>query len=200
MRDRKSRAHARISIGFPISPKSTGLIGERSQFELSHDFGGALQQEVIRLFRAIGPPRACGSSIRLEPTHDRNVVFPMCPLKRTSRRLDVWRESSNVCGTRAGAGNMKKGSRPERDPQKLALQLDRLRELTPEELRERWQTLFGADPPPKLRSSLQFKRLHIGFKRKPLGASSLQPCGCWSESQTMPRYTDRFPRLPKRFA
>jgi len=49
---------------------------------------------------------------------------------------------------------MKKGTRLERDPQKLASQLDRLRELTPEGLREQRQTLFGADPPPKLRSSL----------------------------------------------
>jgi hypothetical protein len=38
---------------------------------------------------------------------------------------------------------MKQGSKLERDPQKLASQLDRLRELTPEELREQWQTLFG---------------------------------------------------------
>jgi len=41
---------------------------------------------------------------------------------------------------------MKKGTRSERDPQKLALQLDRLREMNPDELREQWQTLFGADP------------------------------------------------------
>ena len=49
---------------------------------------------------------------------------------------------------------MKKGSKSERDPQKLASQLDQLRQLNAEELREQWQTLFGADPPPKLRSSL----------------------------------------------
>jgi hypothetical protein len=64
---------------------------------------------------------------------------------------------------------MKKGSRPERDPQKLALQLDRLRELTPEELRERWQTLFGADPPPKLRSSLQVQAIAYRLQEKALG-------------------------------
>ena len=48
---------------------------------------------------------------------------------------------------------MKKGSKSERDPKKLASQLDQLRQLNPEELREQWQTLFGADPPPKLRAS-----------------------------------------------
>jgi hypothetical protein len=42
---------------------------------------------------------------------------------------------------------MKKGSKFERDPKKLASQLDQLRELTPEELRKQWQTLIRRRPP-----------------------------------------------------
>src|SRR6266851_4246807 len=76
---------------------------------------------------------------------------------------------SNVCGTRAGAGDMKKGSKSERDPKKLASQLDQLRQLNPEELREQWQTLFGADPPPKLRSSLLVQAIAYRLQEKALG-------------------------------
>jgi hypothetical protein len=68
---------------------------------------------------------------------------------------------------------MKQGSKLERDPQKLASQLDRLRELTPEELREQWQTLFGAEPPPKLRSSLLVQAIAYRLQEKALG--SLKP-------------------------
>jgi hypothetical protein len=57
-------------------------------------------------------------------------------------------------GTDEERGAMKNGSKSESDLQELALELDRLRELNSEELREQWQTLFSADPPPKLRSSL----------------------------------------------
>ena len=57
-------------------------------------------------------------------------------------------------GTREGAGAMKKGSKSVRDPQKLASELEQLRELNPEQIREKWRILFGAEPPPKLRSSL----------------------------------------------
>jgi hypothetical protein len=64
---------------------------------------------------------------------------------------------------------MKKGSKLERDPQKRTLQLDRLRELTPEELREEWQTLFGAEPPPKLRSSLLVQAIAYRLQEKALG-------------------------------
>lgn len=44
---------------------------------------------------------------------------------------------------------MKQGSKLERDPQKLALQLDQLHELNSDQLREQRQTLFGTLPPPK---------------------------------------------------
>jgi hypothetical protein len=64
---------------------------------------------------------------------------------------------------------MRKGSKAERDPQKLALQLDRLRELNPEELRAQWQTLFGAAPPPKLCSSLLAHAIAYRLQEKALG-------------------------------
>jgi hypothetical protein len=64
---------------------------------------------------------------------------------------------------------MKKGTRSERDPQKLASQLDRLRELTSEELREQWQIIFGADPPPKLRFSLMIQGIAYRLQEKALG-------------------------------
>ena len=64
---------------------------------------------------------------------------------------------------------MKKGSKLGKDPQKLALQLHRLRELNPEELREQWQTLFGTDPPPKLRSSLMVQAIAYRLQERALG-------------------------------
>jgi hypothetical protein len=64
---------------------------------------------------------------------------------------------------------MKKGSKSERDPQKLASQPDQLRQLNAEELREQWQTLFGADPPPKLRSSLLAQAIAYRLQEKALG-------------------------------
>src|ERR1700687_4321484 len=66
-------------------------------------------------------------------------------------------------------GAMKQGSKGERDPQKLTAQLDRLGELSPEELRARWQTLFGADPPAKLRSSLLVQGIAYRLQQKALG-------------------------------
>jgi Protein of unknown function (DUF2924) len=70
-------------------------------------------------------------------------------------------------------GNMKQGSKAERDPQKLALRLDRLRELNSDQLRGQWQTLFGAEPPPKLRSSLLVQAIAYWLQEKALG--SLKP-------------------------
>jgi hypothetical protein len=65
---------------------------------------------------------------------------------------------------------MKKGSKLERDPQKLESELERLRNLTSEELRERWQTLFGDEPPPKLRSSLIVQGIAYRLQEKDLAA------------------------------
>jgi len=64
---------------------------------------------------------------------------------------------------------MKKGSKSVRDPQKLASELEQLRELNSEELRERWQTLFGADPPPKLRSSLLVQGIAYQLQERAFG-------------------------------
>ena len=64
---------------------------------------------------------------------------------------------------------MKNGSKPERDPQQLASQLDRLCQLNPTELRDRWQILFGAEPPPKLRSSLMAQAIAYRLQEKALG-------------------------------
>ena len=64
---------------------------------------------------------------------------------------------------------MKKGSKSMRDPQKLTSELEQHRELNSEELRERWQTLFGAEPPPKLRSSLLAQAIAYRLQEKALG-------------------------------
>jgi hypothetical protein len=64
---------------------------------------------------------------------------------------------------------MKQGSKLERDPQKLALQLEQLHELNSDQLREQWQALFGADPPPKLRFSLLIQGIAYRLQEKALG-------------------------------
>jgi len=64
---------------------------------------------------------------------------------------------------------MKRGSKLERDPQKLTAQLEQLNQLNPEELRSQWQALFGADPPAKLRSSLLIQGIAYRLQEKPLG-------------------------------
>jgi hypothetical protein len=64
---------------------------------------------------------------------------------------------------------MKKASKSERDPQELALQLEQLHELNPDQLREQWQTLFGAEPPPKLRSSLLVQAIAYRLQEKAFG-------------------------------
>jgi hypothetical protein len=66
-------------------------------------------------------------------------------------------------------GDMKHGSKADRDPEKLASQLDQLRELNPEGLRAQWQTLFGADPPSKLRFSLLVQGIAYRLQEKALG-------------------------------
>ena len=68
---------------------------------------------------------------------------------------------------------MKKGSKSVRDPQKLVAELEQLRELSSEELRERWQTSFGAEPPPKLRSSLMVQGIAYRLQEKALGGLKL---------------------------
>jgi Protein of unknown function (DUF2924) len=65
--------------------------------------------------------------------------------------------------------DMKQGSKAERDPQKLALQLEQLHELNSDQLREQWQAVYGADPPPKLRSSLLIQAIAYRLQEKALG-------------------------------
>jgi Protein of unknown function (DUF2924) len=64
---------------------------------------------------------------------------------------------------------MKKGTSSERDPQQLASQLEQLRELNSVHLRKQWQILFGADPRPKLRSSLMVQAIAYRLQEKALG-------------------------------
>jgi hypothetical protein len=64
---------------------------------------------------------------------------------------------------------MKKGSKAERDPQKLAPHLEQLRELNSDQLHEHWHTLFWADPPPKLRLSLLVQAIAYRLQEKALG-------------------------------
>ena len=64
---------------------------------------------------------------------------------------------------------MKRDLKAERDPQKLASQLERLSELKPAELREQWRIWFGAKPPPKLRSSLLVQAIAYRLQEKALG-------------------------------
>ena len=49
---------------------------------------------------------------------------------------------------------MKKASKIKTEPRNLAKQLEQLKQLKPEELRKRWQSLFGSNPPSTLASSL----------------------------------------------
>jgi len=64
---------------------------------------------------------------------------------------------------------MKRGSKLVRDPQKLASELEQLSELNSKELRERWQALFGAEPPPKLRSPLLVQGIAYRLQENALG-------------------------------
>ena len=64
---------------------------------------------------------------------------------------------------------MKKSSKSPNDLEQLTSQLDRLGELKPAELRERWRILFGAEPPPKLRASLLSQAVAYRLQEKALG-------------------------------
>jgi hypothetical protein len=64
---------------------------------------------------------------------------------------------------------MKKPSKIKAQPKTLAKQLEQLRELKPEELRKRWQPLFGSTAPPRLRSSLMVQAIARRLQEKALG-------------------------------
>jgi hypothetical protein len=77
---------------------------------------------------------------------------------------------------------MQSGLRAERDPQNLASQLEQLRELSPAELRDRWHTLFGAAPPPKLRVSLLMQAITCRLQEQVLGGLKPDVCRATGES------------------
>ena len=68
----------------------------------------------------------------------------------------------------------KKPSKSKTLPTRLDQQLEQLKQLGPEELLKRWQTVLGSNPPAKTRSSLMIQVL----------ARHLQGKGLW-RSQTL---------------
>ena len=64
---------------------------------------------------------------------------------------------------------MKKASKIKTEPTNLEKQLDQLKQLKPEELRKRWQSLFGSNPPPKIRSSLMIQAIARRMQEKSFG-------------------------------
>src|SRR6266436_5682974 len=64
---------------------------------------------------------------------------------------------------------MKKASKMKAEPTNLQKQLEQLKQLKPEELRRRWQTLFGSNPPPRIRSSLMVQAIARRLQEKALG-------------------------------
>ncbi len=64
---------------------------------------------------------------------------------------------------------IKKASRTTTQPTNLEKQLEELKELKPEELRKRWQTLFGSNPPPKIRASLMIQAIARRMQEKVFG-------------------------------
>ena len=64
-------------------------------------------------------------------------------------RLDVWRESSNVWWYPSRSGEHEKRLRSVERAPKAGITTGSTSRTEPAELREQWQSLFGADPPPK---------------------------------------------------
>jgi hypothetical protein len=64
---------------------------------------------------------------------------------------------------------MKKASKIKTEPTNLEKQLDQLKQLKPEELRKRWQAVFGSNPPPKIRSSLMIQAIARWLQEKAFG-------------------------------
>ena len=64
---------------------------------------------------------------------------------------------------------MKKAPKTKKQPINLERQLEELKELKPEELRKRWQTLFGSNPPPKIRSALMIQAIARRLQEKAFG-------------------------------
>ena len=64
---------------------------------------------------------------------------------------------------------MKKASKMKTQPTNLEKQLEQLKQLKPEELRKRWQAVFGSNPPPKIRSSLMIQTIARRMQEKAFG-------------------------------
>src|SRR5215469_6316495 len=64
---------------------------------------------------------------------------------------------------------MKKPSKTKTQPTNLERQLEELKKLKSEDLRKGWQTLFGSNPPPKIRSSLMIQAIARRMQEKVLG-------------------------------
>jgi len=64
---------------------------------------------------------------------------------------------------------MKKRSKIAKPVKTLENQLDELKQLKPQELRKRWQTLFGSNPPSRIRSSLMVQAIARRMQEKAFG-------------------------------
>ena len=64
---------------------------------------------------------------------------------------------------------MKQPSKMKTEPTNLDQQLEQLKQLKPEELRKRWQAVFGSTPPAKIRSSLMIQALARRSQEKAFG-------------------------------
>ena len=64
---------------------------------------------------------------------------------------------------------MKKQSKRMKPAETLETQLEQLKQLKPAELRKRWQSLFGSNPPSRIRSSLMVQAIARRLQEKALG-------------------------------
>ena len=62
-----------------------------------------------------------------------------------------------------------KNSIPKGDPKGLAVALDALSLLDPQELNARWKALYGSDPPDRLRRPLMIQALAYRLQEQALG-------------------------------
>jgi hypothetical protein len=74
-----------------------------------------------------------------------------------------------VCGTRRGAGRYEKRLEAGERPPKTGIAIGATSRTEPGELREQWQSLFGANPPPKLRASLLIQAIAYRLQEQALG-------------------------------
>jgi DUF2924 family protein len=64
---------------------------------------------------------------------------------------------------------MNRSSKAAKPAKSLENQLEQLKQMRPEELRKRWQTLFGSAPVPGLRSSLMVQAIARRLQEKAIG-------------------------------